>query len=459
MQYLFDALAICSSVSRKKDKTSADKDASEIQLNAFESRNYKTRLDPEHQKIVERIVNQWACMLVKGKMMKVNNFDEKVMLDRDLLQLECQGDFYRLKAFRKMEFFKTTDDESNDDTPYGLDITFEGTAGDINLGFCFDSERQRLNFALTLRILRTRDPTLDPSESVEIVSNPAERDDKPKNFSQLATTPHYDVEKGISVVFSVSDLKIYTKLRTTSRDVYLEFFVRYPSQDKFLYAKSPTASLLPQVILNEDALARKRKQTREELDDPEEQKNSPLQVEQHLGSDIPLCNMCFQLKNVKIKIPKVPHTIFGRLMARDDFFPTAVMTFEFDIRQAHLQDKRGLTKQEKKRLGEKGGKDDGTRTDPEVFSIPTMCSSSLGEPVKAGLLTLRAIGYVTDARLELERGVGSGKKGPQVDDDEEDEEDGEEAGEEAGEEGDEDGTEGEEDIAGESGTEEGSEDK
>merc|ERR1712100_365904 len=39
----------------------------------------------------------------------------------------------------------------------------------------------------------------------------------------------------------------------------------------------------------------------------------------------------FDLKNVKVKIPKCPHILFGRLMAKDEYFPTALGLFEIPI--------------------------------------------------------------------------------------------------------------------------------
>merc|ERR1719214_437622 len=80
--------------------------------------------------------------------------------------------------------------------------------------------------------------------------------------------------------------------------------------------------------------------------------------------------MRFDLKNVKIKVPKVPHQIFGRLMAKDDYFPTAVATFDFKIDRSILQDRRPLDDQEKAKEKTGGGKDDGSRKEPEAIGIP-----------------------------------------------------------------------------------------
>merc|ERR1712217_547943 len=92
--------------------------------------------------------------------------------------------------------------------------------------FNFDSERARLNFALTIRILRTRDPALDvETEGMEVVFSPdddeAETVEEQKTFNKIVGTQHYNIEEmGIPVVFSVSDLHLYQKLHSTSRHVY-----------------------------------------------------------------------------------------------------------------------------------------------------------------------------------------------------------------------------------------------
>eukprot|EP00928_Gymnodinium_smaydae_P071318 TRINITY_DN54942_c0_g1_i1.p1 TRINITY_DN54942_c0_g1~~TRINITY_DN54942_c0_g1_i1.p1 ORF type:complete len:448 (+),score=136.03 TRINITY_DN54942_c0_g1_i1:101-1444(+) len=396
MDFVLAFLDACSTVS--KDNRPADDDASEVQLNAFEFRNYKTRLDGNCQRVVERIVNQWCAMLVKGRTMKVNGFEEKVNLDRDMLNLEYAGEILPLRAIRKIEFFKDGDEMAMD-APYGLDVAFEGIVGDTNLTFSFEQERHRLSFAITIRILRTRDPLLDPTQTMEVVGKDPDEDDERKTFTRLATMPRYSPERGIPVVISVSDLKIYHKIISTSRHVYLELFVRYPSQEQFLYAKSPTTHIPPQVLLNEDTSALKRKARGEENEDGEDAKKE--EAKKILGADIPICAMRFNLKNVKLKIPKTPHTIFGRMMARDDYFPTTVGTFEIEVLKSHLQDRRNIDPAEKRR--EKNGKDDGSRTEPETLALPMYSSSaSIGGDAKdkklqkVGLLTLRLLGYITD---------------------------------------------------------------
>merc|ERR1712187_1081513 len=156
----------------------------------------------------------------------------------------------------------------NDGVPWCLEITFEGEMGETSLRFNFEQERQRLNFALTLRILRTRDPGLDPNMPVTVTQeeNEDEHEEKP-TFNKIVNTQHYNVDKGIPIVFSVSDLKLYQKLQSSSRHCYLEFFVRYPRQDKFLYAKSPTTPLPQAVLLAEDAALRRKKEKKDELEE------------------------------------------------------------------------------------------------------------------------------------------------------------------------------------------------
>ena len=68
---------------------------------------------------------------------------------------------------------------------------------------------------------------------------------------------------------------------------------------------------------------------------------SAAQAENRKGNkDQNLCTINFDLKNVKLKIPKVPFIIYGRLMVKDDFFPTVVAMFELPISKANLHDIR-----------------------------------------------------------------------------------------------------------------------
>mmetsp|Transcript_157039 Transcript_157039/g.301315 ORF Transcript_157039/g.301315 Transcript_157039/m.301315 type:complete len:478 (-) Transcript_157039:29-1462(-) len=406
MEILATLLGACNTI--KKADAIDDSDASELQLNAFEFRNYRTNLEPKQQELLERIVNQWCSLMVKGKTLKVNNFEEKVYIDKDLLTLEYSNEFYPLRTIRKMELFKDTDDMMG--APWVIEITFEGVMGDRNLIFNFEQERQRLNFALTLRILRTRDPSLDQSQAMEVsFQEDEDEEEERRSFKRIVDTQHYKVkEVGIPVIFSVSDLKLYQKLQSTSRHVYLEFFVRYPNQDQFLYAKSPTTHIPPQVLQTEDAAFRRKKEKKDEAEEEEERRRQEAQKKQEKdGVDIAICAMRFDLKNVKLKVPKIPHSIFGRLMAKDDYFPTAVGTFEFKVEKNHLQDKRNIDAEDKMR--EHNGKEDGSRKEPETMTIPLMSAIQKGnapkagskgkeeEGVRIGLLTIRLIGYVTDA--------------------------------------------------------------
>lgn len=408
MEILATLLGACNTMTKQKADAIDDSDASELQLNAFEFRNYRTNLEPKQQELLERIVNQWCSLMVKGKTLKVNNFEEKVYIDKDLLTLEYSNEFYPLRTIRKMELFKDTDDMMG--APWVIDITFEGVMGDRNLIFNFEQERQRLNFALTLRILRTRDPSLDQSQAMEVsFQEDEDEEDERRSFKRIVDTQHYKVkEVGIPVIFSVSDLKLYQKLQSTSRHVYLEFFVRYPNQDQFLYAKSPTTHIPPQVLQTEDAAFRRKKEKKDEAEEEEERRRQEAQKNaKEKGDDIAICAMRFDLKNVKLKVPKIPHSIFGRLMAKDDYFPTAVGTFEFKVEKSHLQDKRSIDVEDKMR--EKNGKEDGSRKEPETMSIPLISAIHKGnapktaskgkedEGVRLGLLTIRLIGYVTDA--------------------------------------------------------------
>merc|ERR1712217_987275 len=148
MEIIANLFGACSTLKRQKTELFDEDLASEIQLNAFEFRNYRTSLDVPQQQIVERIVNSWCAMLVKGKMMKVEGIDDKIFLDKDMLMLEYQNEVYPLKTISRMEMFKDNDDEmmAGSAAPFGLDITFEGAMGDISLKFNFEHERQRLHF-------------------------------------------------------------------------------------------------------------------------------------------------------------------------------------------------------------------------------------------------------------------------------------------------------------------------
>merc|ERR1719203_1879836 len=202
--------------------------------------------------------------------------DDTVYLDKDLLTLVYQRVRYPLKAIYRMDMFKDPDEMmTHSSAPYGLDIIFEGEAGDVTLRFNFEHEAHRLNFALTLRILRTRDPTLDPPTKVVVdMKNDGEEEER-FTYNRIVNAQHYNIDAGIPVIFSVSDLKIYEKIQSSSRHSYLEFFVRYPRQDRFLYAKSPTTHIPPQAMQTDEALRRKNAK---KTDEEEEQENKKLEA-------------------------------------------------------------------------------------------------------------------------------------------------------------------------------------
>jgi len=445
MDVLFGILGACGNV-KKSDKLT-DEDASDVQLNAFEFRNYRTSLDDPQQKMLERIVNQMASSLVKGKTLKVNNFEDKVFLDKDLLILEYQAEYFPLRSVAKMDFFKDTDDMMG--APWVVEFTFAGSDVERSLIFNFEQERQRLNFALTLRILRTRDPDLDLNQTMDVVFQEDEDVDdiEHRTFNRIVSTQHYSIQDaGIPIVFSVSDLKLYNKLQSTSRHVYLEFFVKYPNQDKFLYAKSPTTHIPPQVMQTEDHAYKRKKEKKDEGDD---EKNAPDKAAEE-GKLEALCSMRFDLKNVKLKIPKVPHQIFGRLMAKDDYFPTAVGTFDFKVEKNFLQDRRAIDNEEK--LKEKGGKDD-SKKEPEAIGIAMYSAMKVAAKaapkaaakkeedkiIQIGTLNIRILGYVTDSdKLANAKNKKDKKKdGSEEESEDEDEEESDDEEEEA--EDDEDG--------------------
>ena len=61
---------------------------------------------PEHQTIVESILNHWCALLVRGKAMRVNNQIEKCYLDKDLLTFYVGNDSYLLKHMKSINFAK-----------------------------------------------------------------------------------------------------------------------------------------------------------------------------------------------------------------------------------------------------------------------------------------------------------------------------------------------------------------
>merc|ERR1712232_1445715 len=98
------------------------------------------------------------------------------------------NDYYPLRAMSKMEFFKDTDDIMG--APWAVEISYEGKGdrGDT-LIFNFEMEQHRLNFALTMRILRTRDPLLDENLQLEVVFQDDEEEEiEHKTFNRIVAT-------------------------------------------------------------------------------------------------------------------------------------------------------------------------------------------------------------------------------------------------------------------------------
>lgn len=420
MEIAKNLLGGCQSIIKGKqtNEEEEDEDASEIQLNAFEFRNYRTVLDDPQQQLLERIVNHWCVLLVKGKSMNVQNDECKVYLDKDLLNLVYENQDYALKQIKAMHFF--TDDMMQ--AEYVLEIVFEGDAQEEKLLFNFTEERQRINFALTLRILRSRDPELDPSQAMEVKREDDSRVERLKKdpFREVVKIQHFNCSSsGLSVVFSVSDMKLYQKLQTTSRHVYLEFFVRYPHQDRYMYAKSPTEHIPSVAVQTEELGLRRRGKKMDEEEEEEEKRKEEAKKQAFGGMPHPIAAMRFDLKNVKLKIPKVPHTLFGRLMAKDDYFPTSIGVFDCEVRRDYLQDRRqtALERRAKEKAKGVAPKDDeetagdGNRSTPLTLQLPVMSAWKIKTTetdaerggtvekedfVQMGLLTIRILGYLQD---------------------------------------------------------------
>ena len=97
---------------------------------------------------------------LQGIVIRVNGFEEKTFLDKDLLNLELSGELYPLDALCRMTMRKESDDVVMN-VPWILDLNFDFEEGETVLSFSFEQERHRLQFALMLRILRTRNPHLN----------------------------------------------------------------------------------------------------------------------------------------------------------------------------------------------------------------------------------------------------------------------------------------------------------
>ena len=93
-----------------------------------------------------------------------------------------------------------------------------------------------------------------------------------------------------------------------------------------MYARSSYNNLPGSVLLTDDS-----KKNPKDEEKTEEGRKKGEQT---------LCRIDFDLKNVKLKIPKVPFTIHGRLMAKDDFFPTVVASFQLQVTKEEVFDRR-----------------------------------------------------------------------------------------------------------------------
>merc|ERR1719231_1378238 len=78
----------------------------------------------------------------------------------------------------------------------------------------------------------------------------------------------------------------------------------------------------------------------DEEEEEEEKRKEEAKRQAFGGQPHPIAAMRFDLKNVKLKLPKVPHTIFGRLMSKDDYFPTAVGVYDCTVLREYVEDRR-----------------------------------------------------------------------------------------------------------------------
>ena len=305
-------------------------------------------------------------MLVKGMILQVNGCEEKTFLDRDLTNLELNGELYPLDALCRMEMYKESDDNIVN-VPWVVELTFDFEEGENIIAVAFDRERHRLQFALTLRVLRTRNPHAN-HDNFELLNRDDDEDDHGPSLRKLISSNRFDIQgAGITMVLSVGALKVQHHLRCNNRHVYLEFFSDYPKRDKFLYARSGYNNLPGSALLTDETNQKKK--------DDETNQDGKKKVEQAL------CRIDFDLKNVKLKIPKVPFTIHGRLMAKDDFFPTVVATFELEMTKDEVFDRRGNQTVSK---------------NPDFIDLPLIRAWKGDGPEEIASLSLRYIGYVKD---------------------------------------------------------------
>ncbi|CEL91789.1 unnamed protein product [Vitrella brassicaformis CCMP3155] len=264
---------------------------------------------------------------------------------------------------------------------YDLEAVFAGALASSTVRWRFGNRTDRLHFALALKILRSRDPQVTKMGVChverthvpkELPFSPTQRD---QHLFALARREHFDPQHGHTVVLSVVDLLVTRALRTPSSQLYVELYVRYPLVDKYLYVRSKPA-LLPawaqwahgpggsqrhssmqvDVAIEEISAA--------EVDSYDPHKEFVGKEEAEMRSVNSVARIAFNLHNVKVKIPKCPHSIFGRLIATDEYFPTAIGTFRLSVGQQHMTYKRPDDEQLRShvRFGPiGGGVDDGGR--------------------------------------------------------------------------------------------------
>ena len=317
-------------------------------------------------------------MLVKGMILQVNGYEEKTFLDRNLTNLELNGELYPLDALCRMEMYKESDDTIVN-VPWVVELTFDFEEGETIMAFAFDRERHRLQFALTLRVLRTRNPHAN-HDNFELLNRGDDEDDHGPSLRKLISSNRFDIQgAGITMVLSVGALKVQHHLRCNNRHVYLEFFSDYPKRDKFLYARSGYNNLPGSALLTDQDQKKKEDESNQDGKKKGEQA---------------LCRIDFDLKNVKLKIPKVPFTIHGRLMAKDDFFPTVVATFELEMTKDEVFDRRGNQTVSK---------------NPDFIDLPLIRAWKGEGPEEIASLSLRYIGYVKDDMRRVPPGHASGQ--------------------------------------------------
>eukprot|EP00811_Abedinium_folium_P004622 NODE_14255_length_1119_cov_5.311492.p1 GENE.NODE_14255_length_1119_cov_5.311492~~NODE_14255_length_1119_cov_5.311492.p1 ORF type:complete len:355 (+),score=112.78 NODE_14255_length_1119_cov_5.311492:56-1066(+) len=257
-------------------------------------------MDAQKVKILERVVNQCCADLVRGKCMRLHDRPEIVNLDKDMLNIfvvgEPQG--YPIRSITSMDLSKDVDAENG--AVWILEMKFEGEVGDVSLSFGFRDERERVGFALAVRMLRGCDPDGLENELV-VVNHIVRKKAKARN--------------ALTIELEVEELSLFHKVHAKSGDIYLEFFVSYPARDDDLHAFSGLVAVPPEAIA-------------EELEETEAA-DEELAILQD-----------FSLEGARLQIPQLPHWMFGRLMSDDEFFPIVLGTFNFEVTREVLLDPR-----------------------------------------------------------------------------------------------------------------------